>query len=74
MVPFPPAIYNGRKHLAEKPRQETIESRSYELFGVDGHCTYYGTYRCIKLAAMDWGVLKSLGQEVSAWFLQNSPA
>lgn len=66
MVPYPPVIYNGRKHLAEKSRKETIENRSYELFGVDGHCIYYGTYRCIKVATMDWGALKSLGQKVSA--------
>ena len=68
MVPFPPVIYNGRKHAAERSHKETIESRSYELFGVDEHCIYYGTYRCTKMAAMDWGTLKSLGQGVSAWF------
>ena len=65
VVPYPPVVYNGRKHLAEKSRKETIEGRSYELFGVDGHCIYYGTYRCIKVATMDWDELKSLGQEVS---------
>lgn len=67
MVPFPPAIYNGRKHLVEQPCQEIIENQQYELFGVDGHYTYYGTYRCIKVAAMDWSVLNSLDQKVSAW-------
>ena len=64
MVPCPPVIYNGRRNLAEQS-QETIENRSYELFEVDGHCVYYGTYRCTRVVTVDWGVLKSLGQEVS---------
>lgn len=68
MVPSPPVIYNGKKHLAEQSRQEIIENRSYELFGVDGLCVYYGTYRCTKIVSMDWSALKSLGQEVSARF------
>ena len=47
-------------------RKETIENCLYELFGVDEHCTYYGSYRCIKMVSMDWTELTSLGQEVSS--------
>ena len=65
VVPFPPVIYDGNKHTVENTRKETIEGHLYELFGVDGHCIYYGTYRCTKVATMDWGALKSLGREVS---------
>ena len=68
MVPSPPVIYNGGKNRAEQSRREATENRSYELFEVDGHCVYYGTYRCTKVVNLDWGTLKSLGQEVSARF------
>lgn len=71
VIPFPPAIYNGSTNVAEpQASKETIEDRSFELFGVDGHCIYYGTYRCIKVATMDWKALKLVGHEFASAFLE----
>lgn len=63
-MPCPPVVYDGGRHVVERACKGIIENGSYELFGVDGGCTYYGTYRCIKVTTMDWDKLKSLGQEV----------
>ena len=68
MVPFPPAVYSGSTHAVEKIHKGTVENRSFELFGVDGHLVYYGTYRCIKVVTMDWNALRTLDSEVSTWF------
>lgn len=69
VIPFPPVIYNGQKHVVETSRNETAENCLYELFGVNGHRVYYGTFRCIKLVIMDWTDLTSLGQEVCSLLL-----
>ena len=69
VVPCPPVVYNGGKNLAERARKGVTENGLYELFGADGDCNYYGTYRCIKVTTMDWDRLKSLGQEVRGRFL-----
>jgi len=71
VIPFPLVIYNGSKNAVEKSRK-SIESCSYEFFGVDEHCTYYGTYRCIKLAAVDWTELTSFGREFTEAFLDTA--
>lgn len=68
MIPLPPVICSGKNLVAEKPRKETIEKASYELFVVGGRCIYYGTHRCIKVATMDWTEVTSLGQEVNSHF------
>ena len=65
MIPLPPVVYNGRKHVAEKSPEGSMEGCSYELFGVDGRCIYYGTYSCVKVVTMNWGALSSLGRKVS---------
>ncbi|KAF9778183.1 hypothetical protein BJ322DRAFT_501297 [Thelephora terrestris] len=73
VVPFPPAIYNGKTHVVEQSHNGTVENRPFELFGADGHVIYYGTYRCIKVVSMNWGALIScLGQEFSNAFLETT--
>jgi len=71
VVPFPPVVCKGKNPAAEKNR-EIFENHSYELFGIDGHCSYYGTYRCIKVATMNWTELTSLGWEFIAGFLDST--
>ena len=65
VIPLPPVVYNGRKHVAEKSPKGSMAGRTYELFGVESHCIYYGTYSCVKVVTMNWGALSSLGREVS---------
>ena len=66
VVPFPPVVCMGNHGSLSRSRGERIENCLHELFGVDGRCTYYGSYRCIKIVTMDWAELTSLGQEVSS--------
>ena len=69
VVPLPSVLYNGKSQIAEPFRDKPIANRSYEFCGVDerGHSrTYHGTYRCIRVVAIDWERLASLDQKVSA--------
>jgi len=72
VVPLPPVVYKGKKLAAERVRKDVFERSSYELFGVDSRCNYYGTYRCIKVATMSWADLTSSGREFTDVFLDGT--
>jgi hypothetical protein len=64
VVALPSVIYNGKTQLTEPFHGNIVTDFLYEVF-VDANATYYGSYRCIKRAPVEWNVLTSLGQGVS---------
>ncbi|KAF9778173.1 hypothetical protein BJ322DRAFT_1114425 [Thelephora terrestris] len=68
VVALPSVIYNGKTQLTEPFHGNVVTDFLYEVF-VDANATYYGSYRCIKRAPVEWNVLTSLGQGFVTSFL-----